>query len=162
MEQIVADAGAWSVQRVQALRPSLEQWLRGRNCAPTEASSAATHVIELLSTTLSSEDGRWVLARHEDDAAELALSTASSGTDDNATAPITRVVDRSFIAKGARWIIDYKTADVGRNIDLDQLRAHAERYRPQLEQYARLFQAEAQTIRMAIYYLAHGKLIELS
>ena len=74
---------------------------------------------------------------------------------------VRHVVDRCFIADGQRWIVDYKTALVDA-ADGAQLRAHAERYRPQLERYARLFADEGLPQRLAIFYASHGELVELT
>lgn len=163
MEQIVADSAAWTVKRVEAMGPSLEKWLISRSCNGKDATAAARRVMGLLTTTLTSQDGQWVLARHEDDVAELALSTtASSGTEEGIDGlPFTRVVDRSFIEAGERWVIDYKTADLSADADTGNLKSHAEFYRPQLEQYATLFQSGGVPVRKAIYFLAHGMLVEI-
>lgn len=40
--------------------------------------------------------------------------------------------------------------------------AHAERHRAQLERYARLFAGEGLPQRLAIFYAAHGRLVELA
>jgi hypothetical protein len=64
------------------------------------------------------------------------------------------VVDRTFVDDaGVRWIVDYKTsAHEGAGLDafLDNER---ERYRPQLERYARLLSALGpQPIRLGLYF----------
>jgi hypothetical protein len=91
----------------------------------------------VLTTTLASADGQWVLRPRADAGAELAIARVGAG----GTAQ-TRVVDRSFVEDGVRWIIDYKTADLGPEADAARLAAHAERYRAQLESYAPLFAGE--------------------
>ena len=60
-----------------------------------------------------------------------------------------------------RWIIDYKTADLGAGADAARLTAHAERYRPQLEAYAGFFAGEGSALRLAVFYVAHGILASL-
>ena len=67
------------------------------------------------------------------------------------------MVDRTFVEDGARWIIDYKTAQPEAD-----LAAHAERYRPQLERYAGLFGDEGRPIRTGVFYTAVGRLIEFN
>jgi len=64
------------------------------------------------------------------------------------------ILDRTFIdEEGVRWIIDYKTGrhegtDVDAFLDREQ-----ERYREQLEAYARAFrQLEDHPVRVALYY----------
>jgi ATP-dependent helicase/nuclease subunit A len=163
MQQIATDSSAWTIGRIEGMGPSLERWLINRSCNPKDAVIAAQRVIHLLTVTLSSEDGQWVLGRHEDDAAELAMSTLSPWDADGETtgSPQTRVVDRSFVENDERWVIDYKTAELGKGACSQELREHAERYRAQLDQYASLFQQESRRMRKAVFYLAHGALIEL-
>ena len=73
----------------------------------------------------------------------------------------THVIDLTFIEDGQRWIVDYKSARFDVEIPADALAQHAERYRPQLERYARLFDAEGLPVRKAIFFLAHGRLVEI-
>jgi ATP-dependent exoDNAse (exonuclease V) beta subunit len=110
----------------------------------------------MLATTLASADGQWVLRRRTTAAAELALTRVGAGGTGE-----TRVVDRSFIEDGVRWIIDYKTAELGESADAARLGIHAGRYRSQLESYAGLFVAEGLPQRLAVFYVAHGILASL-
>jgi len=89
------------------------------------------------------------------DAAKAAAKVGAGGTAE------TRVIDRSFVEDGVRWIIDYKTADLGPEADAARLAAHAERYRSQLESYAGLFAGERRPRRLAVFYVAHGILASL-
>jgi ATP-dependent exoDNAse (exonuclease V) beta subunit len=64
------------------------------------------------------------------------------------------IVDRTFVdADGLRWIIDYKT---GRHEGTDVeafLDRERERYRAQLEAYARAFRLmDGRPLRLALYY----------
>ncbi|MBL0075896.1 MAG: UvrD-helicase domain-containing protein [Rhodocyclaceae bacterium] len=162
MEQMLRDARPWTATRIEGMHASLERWLICRGWRIEESTTAARRVIDMLKTTIASADGQWVLARHEDDAVELALSTTVLSDDEQLTGGVsTKVVDRSFVDNGTRWVIDYKTADLGSSADAASLRQHAEYYRQQLEQYAALFQADGLPVREAIFYLAHGKLVEL-
>ncbi|MDP2823197.1 MAG: DNA helicase, partial [Sulfuritalea sp.] len=118
--------------------------------------AGAARVARMLATALASADGRWVLRRRTAAAAELALTSVGAGG-----MAETRVVDRSFVEDGVRWIIDYKTADLGAGADAVRLTTHAARYRPQLEAYAELFAAEGLPQRLAVFYVAHGILASL-
>ena len=56
-----------------------------------------------------------------------------------------RKLDRSFIADGVRWIVDYKTG------------VEQERYRLQLEQYAELVsRLDSRPIRLGLYFPLTG------
>ena len=169
LELVAADPEAWPVQCVGERQTGFERWLASRGWSPAEARAGAARVARMLATTLASADGQWVLRRRADAAAELAL-TRVGVEDDGASlcAPgtplrgqVTRVVDRSFVEDGVRWIIDYKTADLGQHADPARLRAHAARYRTQLEAYAVLFAGEGLPQRLAVFYAAHGILASL-
>ncbi len=156
LELVAADPGGWPPARVSERQPGFERWLASRGWAPGQARAGARRVANMLTTTLESRDGNWVLRRRADAGAELALTCAGAGGTVQ-----TRVVDRSFIEDGVRWIIDYKTVDLGAAADVARLTAHAARYLPQLESYAAMFAAGGLPIRMAVFYVAHGILASL-
>ena len=96
---------------------------------------------------MSDERGRWILSAHEDDSRELAISTVVDGR-------VRRfILDRTFVDGPTRWIIDYKTSTHeggGREAFLDN---EQERYRAQLENYARAMQhIDSHTIRLGLYF----------
>ncbi|MBI4998438.1 MAG: UvrD-helicase domain-containing protein [Rhodocyclales bacterium] len=152
LEMIAKDGlDAWPAARMVGLRGAMEIWLAQQGCGDRDAALGAERVVGILTTTLGSEPGRWVLQARAGASAELAMAKVSrDGT------PV-QVVDRSFVEAGTRWIIDYKTARPE-----GDLAAHAERYRPQLARYAELFADEGRPIRAAIFYAALGKLVEVS
>jgi ATP-dependent exoDNAse (exonuclease V) beta subunit len=155
LELIAADPEAWSAQRVTERQPGFERWLTSRGWPTADARSGAARAVAMLATTLASSDGQWVLRRRADAAAELALARVGAG----GTA-VTRVVDRCFVENGVRWIIDYKTVDLGA-ADGERLKAHAARYQAQLESYAELFADEGLPRRLGVFYVAHGILASL-
>ena len=151
--ELIAGQGveAWSAERVAALQPAYRRWLDARGHAADEAASGAAEAVAALRATLSSDTGRWLLAAHPEAAAEQGWTSA------DAAGLSHHVIDRSFIADGARWIIDYKTA----RLPDAELAARAESHRPQLERYARLFAGDPLPVRAAIYFPLQGRLIEL-
>jgi ATP-dependent exoDNAse (exonuclease V) beta subunit len=156
LELAAADLAAWPAGRVAERQPGFERWLAARGWSPAEARSGAERAARMLATALAGADGQWVLRARPESGSELALArTGTEGVTE------TRVVDRSFVEDGVRWIIDYKTADLGADADAARLAAHAERYRPQLESYAALFAAEGLPLRLAVFYVAHGILASL-
>jgi ATP-dependent exoDNAse (exonuclease V) beta subunit len=156
LELIAADPEDWSAARAVERQAGFERWLASRGWSPADARAGATRVAGMLTTTLDSTDGRWVLRLRPDAGAELALTKLGAGG-----AVVTRVVDRSFVEDGVRWIIDYKTVDLGGIAEISRLKDHAERYRPQLESYAALFADEGLPQRLAVLYVAHGMLAGL-
>ncbi|NJD36066.1 MAG: DNA helicase [Betaproteobacteria bacterium] len=156
LELAAAAPADWPAPAIEARRPGFERWLAGRGWPGAEAQSGAARAARMLATTLASRDGQWVLRPRADSGAEMAIARVGAG----GTAE-TRVVDRSFVDNGVRWIIDYKTADLGSKADGATFAAHAGRYRPQLESYAALFADEGLPQRLAVFYVAHGILASL-
>lgn len=111
--------------------------------------AAAARALEAVRRTLEDERGRWLLdASHGSAQSELALT----GVVDSGLVSI--VIDRTFVdATGVRWIVDYKTSShegAGLEEFLDNER---ERYRGQLERYARIMQALGdEPIRLGLYF----------
>ncbi|MFM9912500.1 MAG: UvrD-helicase domain-containing protein [Methylophilaceae bacterium] len=139
----------WPASRVQNLQEAMVHWLTQQGHEASQSQTHAGRVMQALLTTLQSEQGRWILNR-ADAQSEYALAAV-----DGKRVRL-NVIDRTFVEKNERWVIDYKL--VGDNSDLQQLAAQ---YRPQLMRYAALFADEALPIRMAIYFVAQGRLVEL-
>lgn len=156
LEMAATAPADWLPAALAARQTAFERWLAGRGWPAAEAQSGAARAACMLATTLASRDGQWVLRPRAESGAELAIAKLGAG----GTAE-TRVVDRSFVEDGVRWIIDYKTADLGPAADPARLAAHAERYRAQLASYAGLFAAEGRPRRLAVFYVAHGILASL-
>ena len=129
----------------------MQRWLAQRGYSAADAGKGAARVQAALAATLSSEEGRWVLQQRADGDSELALASH-----DGATVAL-NVVDRTFIEDGVRWIIDYKSAQLGEASS--GLAAAAENYRPQLERYAALFKHEGLPLKLAVFFLSSGKLV---
>jgi ATP-dependent helicase/nuclease subunit A len=159
LELVAVAPGDWSAESVAGRQPGFERWLASRGWSAAEAQEGAPRAARMLATTLASADGQWVLKTRSDAGAELALARTDAGAP--LRGQVTRVVDRSFVEDGVRWIIDYKTADLGAGADAARLAAHAERYRPQLEAYAGFFAGEGLAVRLAVFYVAHGILASL-
>jgi ATP-dependent exoDNAse (exonuclease V) beta subunit len=113
-----------------------------------ELSEAADRVEGALLRMLRDPKGRWILDRHSDDECELPISGMVGGK------LYETVIDRTFVDEtGVRWIIDYKTGShEGGGLE-KFLDAEQERYREQLERYARLMiQRDPRPIRLALYF----------
>ena len=126
-------------------------------------------VVGALCQTLASSAGRWVLAPHDEAAAEQEWSSrdllpgaAAAHQRGFERGAVNHVIDRIFIAAGCRWIIDYKTVHVpGEAVAEPFLQARAEEYRGQLERYAKLFAGSDLPLRMAVFFPLQGILVEL-
>ena len=141
-------APAWSASRVAALTLRIRAELAGEGVDDAEIAAAVTGVATAISRLLADERGRWLLdPAHAEANSEWALASVEG----NAIAHV--ALDRTFVADGVRWIVDFKTgahegADVEAFLDREQ-----ERYRGQLERYARVVRAlDARPIRLGIYH----------
>jgi ATP-dependent helicase/nuclease subunit A len=148
--QRIAEDGAegWDERRIESLRPLLRAALAGRGVGDAELDDAAARASRALVNCLADERGRWLLGRRDQARSEWRLTGVSNGQ-------LARIViDRSFVDAGrVRWIIDYKTS-VHEGTDVDAfLDNERERYRGQLERYARMLCAGGERrIRLGLYF----------
>jgi ATP-dependent exoDNAse (exonuclease V) beta subunit len=152
--EIVAGEGlaAWPATRIAALEPAWRRWLAARGHAAPEAAGGAAEAAAALQATLASAAGRWLLAAHPGAAAEQAWTSREGEV------AVNHVIDRTFIADGCRWIVDYKTV----RADESDLPSRAEGFRPQLERYARLFAGDPLPLRLAVFFTLQARLVELA
>jgi ATP-dependent helicase/nuclease subunit A len=140
--------GAWPRERVVSLLPRVRADLAGAGFAPDELGPAASQVLEVIQRTLADPRGRWLFdAAHEDARSEWALSGVDGGE-------IVRVVvDRTFVANGERWVVDFKTGTHEGGDAKTFLDTEVERYRDQMTRYARLMRGmDPRPVRLALYY----------
>ena len=146
LENIARDGlGAWPPERLAAL--PLARQLNALGLPEADCEAAAREVRRAVQSVLESETGRWILAPHEDSRTEWALGGVDRGELVNVS------LDRSFVAEGIRWIIDYKTSThEGGDLE-DFLQRQQQRYREQLERYARLVHAlDGRPVKTALYF----------
>jgi ATP-dependent helicase/nuclease subunit A len=147
--QHIAESGPqdWTPDRVASLAPSISRALAAEGLIGDELATGRDRVVQALQNTLADERGRWLLSAHEDARNELAVGASDSG--------VLREfrIDRAFVADGARWIVDYKTSThEGGRLD-EFLDREVDRYRLQLENYARLLtQIEGRPVRLGLYF----------
>ncbi len=155
--ELMAQQGldAWSLDRLETLKMAMVRWLTQQGHTSLVATQGATLTISLLKKTLESEQGRWALQAHEHAQNELEIERQI-----DSLVIQKRVIDRTFVEKGIRWILDYKTIALDFSLD-DGLKSAAEQYRQQLEQYGALFVDEGLEIKLAVYFVSIGKLVIL-
>ena len=139
---------AWNAERVAVSRRSIERQLAHEGVPRPEMTLAADAVVDVLARLQRDRRGRWLFdPMHAEAASERALA----GDDGGRVVHVT--LDRTFVAEGVRWIVDFKTGpheggEVGAFLDRE-----VERYRDQLERYARIVRAlDPRPIRLALYY----------
>ncbi len=158
LQRIAEEGGAgWDGARIAALEPAIRHALAAQGVGEGRLMDAAARACQALTRCVSDGRGRWVLGAHAQGRCELRLTGIVDGQRINA------VIDRTFVDdQGVRWIIDYKTGmHEGGNAEafLDR---EQERYRHQLERYARMMHAggapqgdllrSAWRIRLGLYF----------
>ncbi len=106
----------------------------------------AKRIVDALAQTLQDDRGRWILDSHEHSRSEYSMNGIVNGSARRF------FIDRTFVEDGLRWIIDFKTAMPGEEGMEVFLERQKERYREQLEGYARLFANEGLPIRLGLYF----------
>ena len=138
----------WDEARIERSGARIRTDLAGEGVDEGELARAASLVADALRATIGDERGRWLLAP---DHAEAASEWPLSGVEGEAIAHL--VLDRTFVADGMRWIVDFKTGaheggDVRAFLD-----SEVERHRDQLERYARFVAAlDPRPIRLGLYH----------
>jgi len=134
----IANSGvdAWSVKRIKAAAAQMRVELAVAGVAARRLDTALQQVQACLHQALESKRGQWLLAARDGAAAEYALHGVIDGEIVHA------VIDRTFVAAGERWAIDYKTSAPAEGETLPVFLAReATRYQPQLSLYLHLLQA---------------------
>jgi ATP-dependent helicase/nuclease subunit A len=145
----------WSTSRISALSTAMQRWFKQKHYDDQQCASGTMRVTHSLQATLESAEGQWVLSHRENAANELAIeSNTQDGT-------LKKVIDRTFIEDGKRWIIDYKTVLLDHNSNEAKLKTIAQQYQAQLLAYEKLFAQDGLPIQKAIFFTSIGKLISI-
>jgi ATP-dependent helicase/nuclease subunit A len=134
---------------IRARSDHFRRWLALHGVPSDRLEQATARVTDALLGVHQDPRGRWILkSGYRDDYREHALSGHWRGD------VLRAVFDRSFIdEEGVRWVIDYKTSQhLGGGLE-DFLDREVERYRPQLERYARLAtRLGPEPVRLGLYF----------
>jgi ATP-dependent exoDNAse (exonuclease V) beta subunit len=135
-------AGGWP-RLALAVKANLQQ----QGLSGNELEAAVAKVHSGLLNALEDETGQWILSEHEAAVCEQAFGHVDAHGQLRHS-----IVDRSFVADGVRWIVDYKTGGhEGGNIE-GFLAAEKERYAEQLQRYGDIYaQLETRPIKLALY-----------
>jgi len=145
---------AWSPATLAARQDFVRRELALRGVPRAELEQATRRVLRAIANTLDSERGRWIFdARHLDRASERHYTALLDGVS------IEAVLDRVFVAHdgdaaaGTRYIVDFKTSEPGALSVAEFVAAEVERYRGQLEGYARILRmVEERPIALGLYF----------
>ena len=122
--------------------------LRQSGWQGAELNLAIERVNRALRQTLSDSRGRWLLDNsHEYSACELALYQHSDRLRES-------IVDRTFVAEGVRWIVDYKSSEPMQNqTEAEFIAQETESYREQLARYREWFGVmDGRETKTALYF----------
>ena len=140
------------------MRPRIEAELASLGVVGHDAADArddaVTRVLDAIANTVADPQGRWLFdPSHAAATSEWALTSAS----DEGIRRI--VIDRTFVADGVRWIVDFKTSrHQGGDVDAF-LASEKARHAPQLAGYARVLRTlDARPIMLALYFPALSRL----
>ncbi len=139
----------WSSARVRELTPYIERRLRGFGVGAAGIVDARERIIAAVIGAMESDRGRWIMDdQYESAHSEYALTSVIGGKAANV------IIDRTFIdAEGTRWIVDFKTGAHTGGDKAMFIASEVERYRPQLEGYARLMQVrEDRPIALGLFF----------
>ena len=138
------------------LRPVSERWSERLGVPADEIGDICDRVDTALRGILSDPKGQWAL--YGEGHAKLAVTGLWNGKVESVIIDRVRIDD-----DGVHWIIDYKTSThEGGDVEgfLDQ---ESERYRAQLEKYARLYRSLTHApVRVALYFPLLQKFREVS
>lgn len=157
--ELIAKQGlnVWPASRLAPLKLAMQRWFTGQGYSLSAASQGADAVLGLLKTTLQSPQGQWVLQSRESASNEFEIESL----EDDRSQVRKKIIDRTFIEDGVRWIVDYKTITFKTSLNEANLKQAAEAYREQLEGYAVLFADEGLSIQLAVYFVSIGRLVTL-
>jgi ATP-dependent exoDNAse (exonuclease V) beta subunit len=147
--QRIAEAGvdSESAQSIEARAREYAQELRLLGVERGEIAAAAERVIAALRSALEDPHGRFVLGAHDEARSELTLTLRGGDALEHVR------LDRTFVADGERWIVDFKTSRHEGGDRAAFLDSEVERYRPQLDRYAAALAAiERRSVRVALYF----------
>jgi ATP-dependent exoDNAse (exonuclease V) beta subunit len=132
---------------LHALVPSFRRELALLGVDAAELDAAAERVSTALTRVLDDPHGRFVLGAHAEAQSELRVTLKTPAGLEHVR------LDRTFVADGRRWIVDFKTSSHEGGDAEAFLASEFERYRSQLERYARAMALiDERPIEAALYF----------
>lgn len=147
--QRIAEEGLakWSEHRVRTMEAALRSALANQGVSPADMDEAMARTQSAITAALGDARGRWVLESHDEAQNEFALTGIDGGQ------LYAVAMDRTFVADGVRWIVDYKTsAHEGGNAEafLDN---EVVRYKEKMDRYARILKKQdPRPVKIGLYF----------
>jgi ATP-dependent exoDNAse (exonuclease V) beta subunit len=155
LEYLTHHRSAWELEKLERLRVKIEAQLLSAGIDRDQVGEYGAVIVQMLQRTVTSKRGQWILADHPYGYCEYHLSGIIDLADNDRSGVRNYVIDRTFVADGIRWIIDYKTsAPAAQQSCADFYVQQSQYYAAQLEAYAQ-FMAYADPVhpcRCALYF----------
>jgi len=150
----------WDPQRIERQQPFWELQLQQLGLYSPARSQAVATIRQAVEQILADPTGRWLLNHQlEESQCELALWHTQGDKVRQ------KIIDRTFVDQGIRWIVDYKSAAPQTGEALESfLTREVDHYRDQLAGYRQLFlQLDKNPIRCALYFplIQHLQVVEI-
>lgn len=143
------DIQSWLTNQEPFWRIQLKQY----GWQQEDINNAIQKILRAINNTITDNHGKWLLdSSHENSACELAITHKQGTTIDLKLRE--NIVDRTFIADGVRWIIDYKSSEPAAEQTLaDFITQETLAYKSQLARYRACFTALGENeIKTALYF----------
>jgi len=153
-----ADSGLPAAASLPQRTDAFASRLRELGMDMQQARRMAADIVQRLQAMVGDPRARWLFdTPHREARSEWALSGVVDGQLRNA------VIDRSFVADGCRWVVDFKTSThTGAGLE-EFLESELERYRPQLSLYRTLASRTGpEPVKAALYFPWLGEFRELT
>jgi|TARA_B110000902_G_scaffold110534_1_gene130483 ATP-dependent helicase/nuclease subunit A len=143
------DLAMWNDAKIASLQAPWRMRLINSGIGQAELDDALAATTKAISNSLNDEQGRWLLdSARSDSVCEWPLTFNSSNI------LYHYVIDRSFVADGERWIIDYKSAQPTKGQSQHEfIKQQVAQYSEQLARYTQACQAlDGLPVRTALYF----------
>ncbi len=154
LQNLIGTANSIDVAQWQAAQtPFWRLQLKQHGWNQDEIAQAIQKIARAITNTLNDQHGQWLLDNsHTQSACELAITHKQGNHIDLKLRE--NIIDRTFIAEGIRWIIDYKSSEPSTGQTLtDFITQETAAYKAQLTRYKACFTALGETdIKTALYF----------
>ncbi|HEY5623279.1 MAG TPA: UvrD-helicase domain-containing protein [Gammaproteobacteria bacterium] len=147
--QRIAEDGmsSWNAKRIDRELAMIRARLELLGVESEELAAAVERVREALLAVLDDPTGRWLLDVQEDAQSELPVTLRTEAGLEHLR------LDRTFIDRGTRWIVDFKSSTHEGGSRSEFLDSEQERYRDQLDRYAAAMRSiDDRPIRVGLYF----------
>jgi ATP-dependent exoDNAse (exonuclease V) beta subunit len=137
----------WEKQAGAAITAYLRHALLQLGMPAGDCDDAILCIQQAIQNTLTDARGRWILSAHEEAQSEWALTARIDNEFKNL------VIDRTFVADGIRWIVDYKTASYTGDALDTFLQTEQQMYQEKMLQYYQAIKLiDPRPIKMGLYF----------